>query len=54
MIKERDVTSVFGQEVEHFAHKADVLRLEALRDFGGVYLDMDVLVIKGELPIPSF
>ena len=48
MIKERDVTSIHGNHVEHFAHKADVLRLEALRDYGGIYLDMDVLVIKGQ------
>lgn len=47
MIRERDVQSVFGNKVEHFAHKADVLRLEALRDYGGVYLDVDVLVVKG-------
>lgn len=47
MVKERDVTDVFGKPIEHFAHKADVLRLEALRDYGGVYLDVDVLVIKG-------
>lgn len=49
MIKERDVQTVFGREVDHFAHKADVLRLEALRDYGGVYLDTDVIVIRGEL-----
>lgn len=48
LIKQRDVSDVFGNEVEHFAHKADVIRLEALRDWGGVYLDTDVLVIKGE------
>lgn len=48
MVQERDVTQVFGREVEHFAHKADVLRLEALRDYGGVYLDVDVLVVRGE------
>lgn len=48
LVKQRDVTEVFGNPVEHFAHKADVLRLEVLRDYGGVYLDVDVLVIKGE------
>lgn len=48
MVQQRDVAEIFGNPVEHFAHKADVLRLEALRDYGGVYLDMDVLVLKGE------
>ncbi|GAA6006888.1 uncharacterized protein JCM10292_000348 [Rhodotorula paludigena] len=51
MIRERDVQSVFGNKVEHFAHKADVLRLEALRDYGGVYLDVDVLVVKDLEPL---
>lgn len=47
MQEQRDVTQIFGKEVEHFAHKADVIRLEALRDYGGVYLDTDVLVLRG-------
>lgn len=49
LVRQRDVTEIFGNPVEHFAHKADVIRLEALRDYGGAYLDTDVLVIKGEL-----
>ncbi|GAA6024731.1 hypothetical protein JCM10207_002813 [Rhodosporidiobolus poonsookiae] len=51
MVKERDVTEVHGNPVEHFAHKADVLRLEALRDYGGVYLDVDVLVVRDMAPL---
>lgn len=47
MVKQRDVDSIFGNPVEHFAHKADVIRLEVLRDYGGVYLDTDVMVIRG-------
>ncbi|KAL8277040.1 hypothetical protein RQP46_010574 [Phenoliferia psychrophenolica] len=46
LVRQRDVTTVFGNQVEHFAHKADVLRLEVLRDYGGIYLDTDVLVTK--------
>ena len=48
MVKQRDVTRIYGNEIEHFAHKADVIRLEVLRDYGGIYLDTDVLVIKGQ------
>lgn len=48
MVKQRDVTEIFGRKVDHYAHKADVLRLEVLRDYGGIYLDTDILVIKGE------
>ncbi|GAA5910388.1 hypothetical protein JCM5296_000583 [Sporobolomyces johnsonii] len=51
MVKQRDVTEVWGNRVEHFAHKADVLRLEALKEYGGIYLDVDVLVIKDFGPL---
>ena len=42
-------TSIFGNIVRRFAHQADVLRLELLLQFGGVYLDLDVLLIQ---PLP--
>ncbi|TKA53349.1 hypothetical protein B0A53_04367 [Rhodotorula sp. CCFEE 5036] len=51
MVQERDVTEVFGNPVEHYAHKADVLRLEALQKYGGVYLDADVLVVRDFAPL---
>ncbi|GAA5917821.1 hypothetical protein JCM6882_004159 [Rhodosporidiobolus microsporus] len=51
LVKERDVTEIHGNPVEHFAHKADVLRLEALRDYGGIYLDIDVLVVRDLAPL---
>jgi glycosyltransferase involved in cell wall biosynthesis/SAM-dependent methyltransferase len=34
---------VFGNPVEHFAHKADVLRLRILLEQGGIYLDLDTI-----------
>lgn len=48
MRRVRDVTEIYGNPVLHFAHKADVIRLEALKEFGGVYLDVDVLITRGE------
>lgn len=42
----KKVTSIFGNNVTKFAHKADVVRLEALMKYGGIYLDIDVLVYK--------
>jgi len=39
-------TEVFGRPLRHFAHRADVLRLLALRRQGGIYLDMDTLCLK--------
>ncbi|KAI7936070.1 hypothetical protein MJO29_015373 [Puccinia striiformis f. sp. tritici] len=46
LVKERDVTEIFGRPVKHFAHKADIIRLEALRDYGGIYLDLDVFIVR--------
>jgi hypothetical protein len=42
----RDVTEIFGRRVGGYAHKSDVIRLEALRDFGGIYLDADAFVCQ--------
>ena len=36
-------TEVFGNPVEHFAHKADILRLRILLEQGGIYLDLDTI-----------
>jgi len=33
-----------GRELKHFAHRADVLRLLAMKHSGGIYLDIDMFV----------
>jgi hypothetical protein len=38
--------SVFGRPVRHYAHRADVWRMETLLAEGGIYLDADVLVVR--------
>jgi hypothetical protein len=35
---------ILGRELKHFAHKADVIRLLAMKYSGGVYLDIDIFV----------
>jgi Glycosyltransferase sugar-binding region containing DXD motif len=47
----RAPTSVFGQGIVHYAHKADVLRLEILSSEGGIYLDIDTLCIRSFSPL---
>ena len=37
---------IFGNPVAHFAHRADIVRLEKLLGRGGIYLDADVFVHK--------
>lgn len=36
--------TIFGNHLLHPAHRADVVRLEKLLEFGGIYLDCDVFV----------
>lgn len=37
---------IFGRPLIHPAHKADVIRLQKLIEYGGVYLDIDVWCLK--------
>ena len=39
-------TSIFGNPLIHPAHRADIVRLDALIEHGGIYLDCDVLVMR--------
>ena len=43
VLRVRAMTHIFGRPVHHRQHKADILRLEALLQWGGVALDLDVL-----------
>src|SRR5690242_9005111 len=47
MIEVRRITApreIFGNPIMHFAHRADIVRLERLLHEGGIYLDADVFV----------
>jgi len=35
-----------GRPLYHVAHKADVVRLQVLKEFGGIYLDLDTISLK--------
>jgi hypothetical protein len=35
-----------GFELKHFQYKADVVRIEKLYEYGGIYLDIDMLIFK--------
>ncbi|KAG0148120.1 hypothetical protein CROQUDRAFT_655244 [Cronartium quercuum f. sp. fusiforme G11] len=41
-----DKTSIFGNPILDVSHKTDVIRLEMLKMYGGIYLDTDVLVLR--------
>jgi hypothetical protein len=42
--------SIFGNPLHHFAHKADVIRLEVLLEYGGIYLDLDTICVRPLAP----
>ena len=37
---------IFNNKLNHFAHKADIVRLQKLIEHGGIYLDIDVWTNK--------
>lgn len=39
-------SSIHGNILYHVAHKADIIRLQALYKTGGIYLDIDTITIK--------
>jgi hypothetical protein len=43
-----DITSIFDppRPVKHFAHKADVIRLQVLLSMGGTYVDVDTFILR--------
>ena len=46
LIRIEPPASIFGNPLIHPAHRADVVRLDALINHGGIYLDCDVLVVR--------
>ncbi|KAI7903192.1 uncharacterized protein BX663DRAFT_434026 [Cokeromyces recurvatus] len=40
------IDKVFDRPVTHYAHKADVIRLQVLEEIGGIYLDLDLISLK--------
>ena len=43
--------SIFGNKIMVAEHQSDVVRLEVLMKYGGIYLDLDVIVLKSFDPI---
>lgn len=37
---------IFGNPIAKYQHMADVLRLEILKEFGGIYLDIDIISLN--------
>jgi GT2 family glycosyltransferase/mannosyltransferase OCH1-like enzyme len=37
---------IYGNKLYHYAHKADIIRLQKLIEHGGIYLDIDTICLK--------
>jgi len=46
MMKVEAPKEIFGNPIENYAHQADVIRLQALIEYGGIYADLDSLFCK--------
>jgi hypothetical protein len=44
-------TEIFGRPLRHYAHQADVARLDILIEFGGIYLDIDTMIRRSFDPL---
>jgi hypothetical protein len=42
---------IMGNKLHHVAHKADIVRLQALKETGGIYLDLDTISVKPLTPL---
>ena len=51
IVKVKPPKHIFGNPLLHYAHQADVIRLERLIEYGGIYLDLDTICIK---PLTEF
>lgn len=53
IIKVTPPDTIFGNPLNHYAHKADVIRIERIIQYGGIYLDLDVICSKPLTPFLS-
>lgn len=54
LVKVEPPREIFGHPLLHYAHQADVLRLEILMKQGGIYLDVDVLCLNSFGPLLKY
>jgi mannosyltransferase OCH1-like enzyme len=45
---------VFGNKLFHAAHKSDVLRIQILKENGGIYMDLDIICKKPFFPLYKY
>ena len=51
LMKSRLVDTIYMRPVDHHSHRADIIRLEVLMKYGGIYLDIDALALRSFDPL---
>ena len=51
LVQTRVVEHIFNKTVDNHSHRSDVIRLEAMMQYGGIYLDIDILVLRSFDPL---
>jgi mannosyltransferase OCH1-like enzyme len=51
LVKTSLVENIFRKSVNHHAHRGDIIRLEVVVKYGGIYLDTDVLALRSFDPL---
>ena len=51
MIKRTAPETVFGRKIHVIEHKSDVMRLEAILKYGGLYVDIDQILVRSIDPL---
>ena len=46
MMKREAPTTIFGNPIHLIEHKSDIVRLEAVMKYGGIYHDLDVVMVR--------
>eukprot|EP00223_Ostreococcus_mediterraneus_P005625 CAMPEP_0174578032 /NCGR_PEP_ID=MMETSP0929-20130131/449_1 /TAXON_ID=548131 ORGANISM="Ostreococcus mediterraneus, Strain clade-D-RCC2572" /NCGR_SAMPLE_ID=MMETSP0929 /ASSEMBLY_ACC=CAM_ASM_000573 /LENGTH=326 /DNA_ID=CAMNT_0015758993 /DNA_START=593 /DNA_END=1573 /DNA_ORIENTATION=- len=53
IIEHEGTTEFQGQCLTHYAHKADVVRLKAIYERGGIYMDIDTISLRSWAPLQA-
>jgi len=44
-------TQIYGQNVTNIYHRGDIAKFEVILEYGGIYLDYDVIVVNSLNPL---
>ncbi|KAL3836288.1 hypothetical protein ACJMK2_021725 [Sinanodonta woodiana] len=51
LVRRSPKLTIYGKRVEFIEHLSDIMRIEILKDYGGIYLDYDEVVLRSLEPL---